>query len=67
MGNGVSYALEVAAARWQGREGKMVLFEGDGGLLFHIQELETLKRQGFRILLCAMNAARHQARRHGNM
>jgi acetolactate synthase I/II/III large subunit len=32
-----------------------VLFEGDGGLLFHIQELETLKRQGFRILICAMN------------
>jgi hypothetical protein len=27
----------VAAARRQGREGKIVLFEGDGGLLFHIQ------------------------------
>src|SRR5260370_25309223 len=54
-GNGLSYALGVAAARWQGREGKIVLFEGDGGLLFHIQELETLKRQGFRILICAMN------------
>jgi thiamine pyrophosphate-dependent acetolactate synthase large subunit-like protein len=36
---------QVAAARQQGREGKIVLFEGDGGLLFHIQELETLKRQ----------------------
>ncbi len=32
-----------------------MLFEGDGGLLFHIQELETLKRCGFRILICAMN------------
>jgi thiamine pyrophosphate-dependent acetolactate synthase large subunit-like protein len=32
-----------------------VLFEGDGGLPFHIQELETLKRQGYRILICAMN------------
>ena len=32
-----------------------MLFEGDGGLLFHIQELETLKRYGFRILICAMN------------
>jgi len=30
-----------------GPRGKVVLFEGDGGLLFHIQELETLKRQGF--------------------
>jgi acetolactate synthase-1/2/3 large subunit len=55
VGNGLSYALGVAAARWQGREGKIVLFEGDGGLLFHIQELETVKRQGFRILICAMN------------
>jgi thiamine pyrophosphate-dependent acetolactate synthase large subunit-like protein len=55
VGNGLSYALGVAAARRQGRDGKVVLFEGDGGLLFHIQELETLKRQGFRILICAMN------------
>jgi len=55
VGNGLSYALGVAAARRQGREGKVVLFEGDGGLLFNIQEFETLKRQGFRILICAMN------------
>ncbi len=55
VGNGLSYALGVAAARRQGRDGKVVLFEGDGGLLFHIQELETLKRCGFRILICAMN------------
>ena len=40
---------------WQGSQGKIVLFEGDGGLLFNIQELETLKRQGIRILICAMN------------
>jgi thiamine pyrophosphate-dependent acetolactate synthase large subunit-like protein len=32
VGNGLSYALGVAATRWQGREGKIVLFEGDGGL-----------------------------------
>jgi thiamine pyrophosphate-dependent acetolactate synthase large subunit-like protein len=55
VGNGLSYAVGVAAARRQGRDGRIVLFEGDGGLLFHIQELETLKRQGFRILICAMN------------
>jgi acetolactate synthase-1/2/3 large subunit len=55
VGNGLSYALGVAAARRQGRDGKIVLFEGDGGFLFHIQELETLKRQGFRILICLMN------------
>src|SRR5258708_40278484 len=55
VGNGLSYALGVAAARRQGRAGKVVLFEGDGGLLFNIQEFETLKRQGYRILICAMN------------
>jgi thiamine pyrophosphate-dependent acetolactate synthase large subunit-like protein len=55
VGNGLSYALGVAAARRQGKQGKVVLFEGDGGLLFHIQELETLKRQGYRVLLCIMN------------
>ena len=55
VGNGLCYALGVAAARRQGRQGKVVLFEGDGGLMFHIQELETLKRQGYRILICAMN------------
>src|SRR5262245_57537669 len=55
VGNGLCYALGVAAARRQGREGKVVLFEGDGGFLFHIQELETLKRQGYRILMCVMN------------
>src|SRR5258707_13544465 len=55
VGNGLSYSVGVAAARWQGHEGKIVLFEGDGGLLFHIQELVTLKRHGFRILICAMN------------
>jgi hypothetical protein len=43
------HALGVAAAPWQGREGKIVLFESDGGLWFHIQELETIKRQGSRI------------------
>src|SRR5262249_4710115 len=55
VGNGLPYALGVAAARRQGRDGKIVLFEGDGGLFFNIQEFETLKRQGFRILICAMN------------
>ena len=42
VGNGLSYALGVAAARRQGRDGKLVLIEGDGGLLFHIQELECV-------------------------
>src|SRR2546423_1623862 len=55
VGNGLSYALGVAAARRQGRGGKIVLFEGDGGLPFHIQELETLQRPGPPLPICAMN------------
>ncbi len=55
VGNGLSYAMGVAAARRKGREGELVLIEGDGGLLFHIQELETIKRHGLRMLICVMN------------
>ena len=55
IGNGLSYALGVAAARRQGRGGKLVLIEGDGGLLMHIQELETLKRHGYRMLIVTNN------------
>ncbi len=52
IGNGLSFALGVAAARGHGR---IVLIEGDGGFLMHIQELETLRRHGLRILLCVLN------------
>ena len=43
IGNGIAFAIGVAAAT---RNGKTVLFEGDGSLLMHIQELETIKRHG---------------------
>jgi Thiamine pyrophosphate enzyme, C-terminal TPP binding domain len=36
IGNGISLAIGVAAAR---KNGKVVLFESDGSLLMHIQEL----------------------------
>jgi acetolactate synthase I/II/III large subunit len=55
IGNGLSYALGVAAARRQGGQGKIVLIEGDGGLMMHIQELETLRRHGYRVLVCCLN------------
>ena len=55
IGNGLSYAMGVAAARRQGRDGRVVLIEGDGGFLMHIQELETLKRHGLRVLICVLN------------
>src|SRR5690606_15336184 len=52
IGNGISYAIGVAAAR-PGR--KVVLFDGDGSLLMHVQELETIRRLGLDILICVLN------------
>jgi acetolactate synthase I/II/III large subunit len=52
IGSGLSYAIGVAATRGHG---KVVLFEGDGSLIMHIQELETLKRHGLKALICIFN------------
>jgi thiamine pyrophosphate-dependent acetolactate synthase large subunit-like protein len=52
IGNALSFATGVAAAR---KDGRVVLFEGDGGLLMHIQELETLKRHGIKLLIVCVN------------
>lgn len=52
IGNGLSYAAGLAAAR-PGRP--VLLIDGDGGLMMHVQELETLRRHGLKILLCVLN------------
>ncbi|MGB3337721.1 MAG: thiamine pyrophosphate-dependent enzyme [Devosia sp.] len=52
IGNGTSYAMGVAAAR-PGQP--LVLLDGDGSLMMHIQELETMARCGQKILLIALN------------
>ncbi|KMK68823.1 thiamine pyrophosphate-binding protein [Puniceibacterium sp. IMCC21224] len=52
IGNGISYAMGVAAAR---PDDTVVLFDGDGSLLMHVQELETIRRHGLNILICALN------------
>jgi thiamine pyrophosphate-dependent acetolactate synthase large subunit-like protein len=52
IGNGISLAIGVAAAR---KNGKTVLFEGDGSLLMHIQELEMVQRHGLKLLMCVLN------------
>jgi thiamine pyrophosphate-dependent acetolactate synthase large subunit-like protein len=52
IGNGISFAMGVAAARPQST---VVLFDGDGSLMMHIQELETIKRHGLNILIVVMN------------
>jgi acetolactate synthase-1/2/3 large subunit len=52
IGSGLSHTVGVAAAR---QNGKVVIFEGDGSLLMHIQEFETLKRHGLKCLIICMN------------
>jgi thiamine pyrophosphate-dependent acetolactate synthase large subunit-like protein len=52
IGNGISFAMGVAAAR---PERQVVLFDGDGSLMMHVQELETIKRHGLKILIIVMN------------
>ncbi|MGZ5117796.1 MAG: thiamine pyrophosphate-binding protein [Burkholderiales bacterium] len=52
IGNGISFAMGVAAAR---PNEQVVLFDGDGSLIMHIQELETIKRHGMKILIVLIN------------
>jgi thiamine pyrophosphate-dependent acetolactate synthase large subunit-like protein len=52
IGNGISFAMGVAAAR---PDRTVVLFDGDGSLMMHVQELETIKRHGLNILIIVMN------------
>ena len=52
IGNGISFAMGVAAAR---PDQTVVLFDGDGSLMMHVQELETIKRHGMNILIVVMN------------
>jgi acetolactate synthase-1/2/3 large subunit len=52
IGNGISFAMGVAAAR---PDRTVVLFDGDGSLMMHAQELETIRRHGLNILIVVMN------------
>ena len=52
IGNGISFAMGVAVAR---PEAPVVLFDGDGSLMMHVQELETIRRHGLRVIIFAIN------------
>lgn len=52
IGNGISFAMGVAAAR---PDRTVVLFDGDGSVMMHIQELETIRRHNLNILICVLN------------
>jgi len=52
IGSGLSHAIGVAAAR---NDRKVLLIDGDGSLIMHIQELETIARHGIQMLIVALN------------
>jgi thiamine pyrophosphate-dependent acetolactate synthase large subunit-like protein len=52
IGNGIAFAMGVAAA---GPNDTVVLFDGDGSLLMHVQELETIARHAMNILIVVLN------------
>jgi thiamine pyrophosphate-dependent acetolactate synthase large subunit-like protein len=52
IGNGISFAMGVAAAR---PNRPVVMFDGDGSLLMHVQELETIVRHKLNILIIVLN------------
>jgi len=61
IGSALGTAIGVAAARG---DGKVLLIEGDGSMLMHIQELETVNRHGIRMLMCVMNDGAYAAEAH---
>jgi acetolactate synthase-1/2/3 large subunit len=61
IGNSISIAMGVAAATGNG---KVALIEGDGSLLMHIQELETIRRHGLKLLVCVLNDGAYGAEIH---
>jgi thiamine pyrophosphate-dependent acetolactate synthase large subunit-like protein len=61
IGNGISFAMGVAAAR---PDRTVVLFDGDGSLMMHVQELETIRRHRLNILIVIMNDAAYGSELH---
>jgi acetolactate synthase I/II/III large subunit len=52
IGSGLSHAIGIAVAR---KSRKLLLIDGDGSLMMHIQELETIARHGLQMLIVALN------------
>ena len=61
IGSAFPIAIGMAAARG---DGKVLLIEGDGSLMMHIQELETIRREGIRMLICTVNDGGYGAEVH---
>ena len=52
IGNGLCFGAGMAVAR-PGQP--IVVIDGDGSILMHIQELETIRRHNLRMLICVLN------------
>ncbi|HEY2529045.1 MAG TPA: thiamine pyrophosphate-binding protein [Xanthobacteraceae bacterium] len=52
IGSGLSHAIGVAVAR---NDRKILLIDGDGSLIMHVQELETIARYGLQMLIVVLN------------
>jgi thiamine pyrophosphate-dependent acetolactate synthase large subunit-like protein len=61
IGNGLPAAIGVAAAR---SDGRVLLIEGDGSLMMHVGELETIRRHGIRLLIAIINDGGYGAEFH---
>jgi thiamine pyrophosphate-dependent acetolactate synthase large subunit-like protein len=61
IGSALPAAIGIAAAKG---DGKVLLVEGDGSLMMHVQELETIRRQGIRMLMAIMNDGGYGAEVH---
>lgn len=61
IGSALPAAMGVAQARG---DGKVVLIEGDGSLMMHCQELDTMRRHGIRMLTAIVNDGGYGAEFH---
>lgn len=61
IGSGLAAAIGVAQARG---DGKVCLIEGDGSLMMHAQELDTIRRHGIRMLMTIINDGGYGAEFH---
>ncbi len=52
IGSGLSHAIGIAVAR---NDRKVLLIDGDGSLIMHVQELETIARHGLTMLIVVLN------------
>jgi thiamine pyrophosphate-dependent acetolactate synthase large subunit-like protein len=61
IGNAISFAIGAAAGR---RDERVMLIEGDGSFLMHVQELETVRRHGLKVLFVIFNDGAYGAEIH---